>query len=87
MNEKRTCNVRVDPQTCYVITQQNVINSNKLFFETHDLRSFGLRGITTYEGIPKIPKDQYPELEKTFFLNFYEFEGVPYVVLIRRPTI
>jgi len=87
MSDKRTCNVNVDAQTCWAITQNNVNNSNKMFFQTHDLRSFTLRGIVTYEGIPKIPKDQYPELEKTFYLNFYEFEGVPYVVLIKRPVI
>ena len=85
MSEKRTCNVKVDPQTCFVITQQNVINSNKLFFENNDLLNFSLRGIQTYEGIPKIPKDQYPIYEKDYFLNFYEYEGVPYVVLQRRP--
>lgn len=86
MSEKRTCNVRADAQTCWAITQRNVNNSNKMFFETHDLRSFSLRGIQTYEGIPKIPRDQYPIYEKDFYLNFYEYEGVPYVVLIKRPS-
>lgn len=86
MSDNRTCNVRADAQLCWAITQNNVTNNNKLFFENNDLRSFSLRGIQTYEGIPKIPKDQYPIYEKDFFLNFYEYEGVPYVVLIKRPS-
>lgn len=87
MPEGRTCNINVDPQTCWAITNQNVINSNKQFFKTHDLKNFSLRGIQTYEGIPKIPESEYPVYELTYYLNFYQYEGVPYVVLIKRPTI
>ena len=70
--------------TCQLIVNKNVIDSNKAFFETHDLKLFFIRGIQGYEGIPKIPSSEYPILENDYIIYYDEYEGVPYVTLQKR---
>ena len=70
--------------TCKLVTNYNVTNANKQFFETHDLKLFFIRGIQGYEGIPKIPPSEYPIVEKEYIIYYDEYEGVPYVTLQKR---
>ena len=82
------CNVGFTPQTCWAIGQNTQINRNKLFLETHDFEEYTIGGsLITFRGIKKIPKQDYPELEKTFIIVPYNYYGVEYIVIRRRPTI
>jgi len=73
-------------QTCWVIGQQNQINFNKLWLGTHDLEQYNVGSILTYRGIDKIPTSEYPELEKTYIIVPYDYYGVKYVVIRKRPV-
>lgn len=77
---------RVTNTTCQLIVQANLNREAKEYYTKYDLIEFYVGGIKAFNPIPKIPPAEYPVLEQTYFLSFREYEGVPFVVLLKRPT-
>ena len=73
-------------QTCWVINNQVQTNNNSDWLKTHDLEQYYVGSNITYRGIPKIPKEDYPIVEKEFYIWPYVYNDVPYVVIKKKPT-
>lgn len=72
------------PQTCWVIGEYNQIQANKAWLELHDLEQYSIGPQITYRGIPKIPPEDYPEIEKVYNIVFYDYYGVKYISIRKR---
>lgn len=82
------CNVGYTPQNCWAIGQNIQTEKNMLFLETHDFEEYTIGGsLISFRGIKKIPKKDYPELEKTYIIVPYNYNGVEYIVIRQRPQI
>ena len=73
-------------QTCWVIGQQNQINFNKAWLSTHDFEQYSIGPLITYRGIDKIPEKDYPIIEKDYSIAFYDYYGVKYISIRKRPV-
>jgi len=73
------------PQTCWVVGQTNQINFNKEWLTFHDFEQYSIGPLISYRGIPKIPEADYPIIEKDYSIIFYDYYGVKYISIRKRP--
>lgn len=75
-----------NPQTCWYVGQYNQIEFNKNWLTTHDLEQYNIGPLIAYRGIDKIPPKDYPIIEKDYSIMFYDYYGVPYISIRKRPV-
>ena len=73
-------------QTCWAVGQHNQIIFNKNWLSTHDLEQYSIGPLISYRGIPKIPEADYPIIEKAYSIVKYEYYGVKYISIRKRPV-
>lgn len=75
------------PQTCWVIGNNVQTRNNEIWLTYHDMELYYVGGNACYKGIDKIPVADYPIVEKSYFIIPYNYNGVPYIVIQKKPII
>ena len=82
----KICCVPYTRWNCYNVTQANVENRWREYYKKYDLIQTPIATNYWYNNIPKIPKEQIPEYEKRYIINYEQYLGVPFLVLRERST-
>lgn len=74
--------------SCLFVQNQNVNKAWIEYYKKYDLIQYPIstfvRTTLWYQNIPKIPKDQIPIYEKEYIIRPQEFQGQPFLILIKR---
>jgi hypothetical protein len=87
LNDKKYC-LPFSETTCEFVVNRNVNSAWIEYYKKYDLIQYPIstfvRTTLWYKNIPKIPKDQIPIYEKEYIIIPQEFEGQPFLLLIKR---
>ena len=82
------CCLPFSETTCEFVVNRNVNNAWIEYYKKYDLIQYPIstfvRTTLWYQNIPKITKDQIPIYEKEYIIIPQQFEGQPFLLLIKR---